>query len=335
VDTYRQVGDIIQVQKLIQIAFLLEEHIETAIAVHKYKSNSTPDNNYLDDILRYYSSTPLHHKQIKFTRHSLVEQIKTPVPYSIQRNKFFLLTSYEPDTMSPTTAEPRNSKPSQLPAQPPKFWVQDTILSTIVNFINAQLKHNENILLDTTPTDKQLGEEQTPQQHLRLNLVRHREAVGTLKTIELFKGFAAALQSVDPLLSILPYASSKQHYTPISSNKQIQSIDENRLLQFSQPYYKKQLFSLSGYFHIKSSLSYRSLLQSQQVEEWLDFHCYSLKLCPSQSEEMVPVGALCFSNLFMHREELKCSIMLHPLWQQEFPKDMPILDIYVSDFLTS
>lgn len=71
------------------------------------------------------------------------------------------------------------------------------------------------------------------------------------------------------------------------------------------------------------------------MEEWLDFHCYSLKLCPSQAEEMVLVGALCFSNLFMHREDLKCSIMHHPLWQQTFPEDMLIFDIYVSDFLAN
>jgi hypothetical protein len=127
-----------------------------------------------------------------------------------------------------------------------------------------------------------------------------------------------ALRTVDPLLIVLPYATSKQHYTPISSSKQIQSMDENRMLQLFQPYYKRQLFSLCRYFHIKSSLSYESIIHSHQVEEWLVSHCYSLKLCPSQAEEMVPVGALCFSNLFMHREELKCSIMLHPLWQQDF-----------------
>jgi hypothetical protein len=120
--------------------------------------------------------------------------------------------------MSTVNAAPSNSTPSQMSTQPPKFWVQDTSLSTITNLINAQLKQDGNDLLDSPKTDKQLGEEQTPQQHIHLNLVRHRGAVGTLKTIELFKGFTLALRSVDPLLSILPYASNKQHYTPISSN---------------------------------------------------------------------------------------------------------------------
>jgi hypothetical protein len=130
-----------------------------------------------------------------------------------------------------------------------------------------------------------------------------------------------ALRTVDPLLIVLPYAASKQHYTPISSSKQIQSMDENRMLQLFQPYYKRQLFSISRYFHIKSSLSYESIIHSHQVEEWLDSHCYSLKPCPSQAEEMVPVGALCFSNLFMHaREELKFSIMLHPYGSKISPK---------------
>jgi len=93
------------------------------------------------------------------------------------------------------------------------------------------------------------------------------------------------------------------------------------MLQLFQPYYKRQLFSISRYFHIKSSLSYESIIHSHQVEEWLDSHCYSLKPCPSQAEEMVPVGALCFSNLFMHaREELKFSIMLHPYGSKISPK---------------
>jgi hypothetical protein len=106
------------------------------------------------------------------------------------------------------------------------------------------------------------------------------------------------------------------------------------MLQFFQPYYKKQMYSISGYFHMKSSLSFKDLIKHHLVEEWLDLHCYSLKLCPSQTEEMVPVGALCFSSLFMHREEIKRSILLHPSWNHE-DTDEPIFDIYVSDFLAS
>jgi hypothetical protein len=95
------------------------------------------------------------------------------------------------------------------------------------------------------------------------------------------------------------------------------------------------MFSLSGYFHIKTSVSYNSLIHCSQVEEWLDSHCYSLKMCPSQTEEMVPVGALCFSNLFMHREELKQSIMSHPLWEYADSEDPPVFDIDVSNFIAS
>jgi hypothetical protein len=158
-----------------------------------------------------------------------------------------------------------------------------------------------------------------------------------IKMIDLFKGFAYSLPAADPLLVILPYAATKQHYTPINSNKHIQTIEieEPKMLQFFQPYYKKQLYSLSGYFHIKSSFSYSTLIQNYQVAEWLDTHGFSLKLFPSQTEEMVPVGALCFSNLFMHREELKRSIMSQPKWIQDHQDNIPFFDIYVSDFLAN
>jgi hypothetical protein len=48
-----------------------------------------------------------------------------------------------------------------------------------------------------------------------------------------------------------------------------------------------------------------------KVQEWLDTNQYFIKLCPSQEEEMVPLGALCYSNVLMHREDLKDTITRH------------------------
>jgi hypothetical protein len=72
-----------------------------------------------------------------------------------------------------------------------------------------------------------------------------------------------------------------------------------------------------------------------KVQEWLDTNQYFIKLCPSQEEEMVPLGALCYSNVLMHREDLKDTITRHSLWKTHFPDSSPIIDIYLGDFLAS
>ncbi len=160
------------------------------------------------------------------------------------------------------TAPTQQASPS---TQSTKFWVQDTSLSSIADLINTQLKQDAANQTNTDTTDKHLGEEHVPQQHLRLNLVRHRGAMGSFKTIDLFKSFVLARKSADPLLVILLYASSKQHYTPITSTKHVHAVDGNKMLQFFQLYYKKQMYSLSGYLQVKSSLSYKNLIQQPQV----------------------------------------------------------------------
>jgi len=38
------------------------------------------------------------------------------------------------------------------------------------------------------------------------------------------------------MLVVLPYSASKQHYTTITTNKQVQTLDENKMLQYFQPY---------------------------------------------------------------------------------------------------
>jgi hypothetical protein len=51
-----------------------------------------------------------------------------------------------------------------------------------------------------------------------------------------FKGFVTALKLADPMLVVLPYSASKQHYTTITTNTQVQTLDENKMLQYFQPY---------------------------------------------------------------------------------------------------
>jgi len=301
---YQHIEQVLKVQQLIQAALILEDHIETGLSLYNIPDRNHPPS--MTNITQFYSSAPLHHNQVKYSKLSLAQQLSTkPSPNLPLPNWYSILYTSDIDIMTVDQSDTAPTQQASPSTQSTKFWVQDTSLSSIADLINTQLKQDAANQTNTDTTDKHLGEEHVPQQHLRLNLVRHRGATGSFKTIDLFKSFVLARKSADPLLVILLYASSKEHYTPITSTKHVHAVDGNKMLQFFQLYYKKQMYSLSGYLQVKSSLSYKNLIQQPQVEEWLDLHCYSLKLCPSQTEEIVPVGALCFGNLFMHREELK------------------------------
>jgi hypothetical protein len=150
----------------------------------------------------------------------------------------------------------------------------------------------------------------------------------------LFKSFTSTLKKADPSIIILPFRVSKQHYSSISTVKQIQAIDDNKISQFFKSYHQKQLYSLSGFFHISSQLSFNDLYKHPIIEEWLDSYHYFMRLCPSQNEEMVQIGALCYGSIFLFREDLKQAILAHPQWTPTDPMSSLIFDIYVRDFKT-
>ncbi len=39
--------------------------------------------------------------------------------------------------------------------------------------------------------------------------------------------------------------------------------------------------------------------------EWMVSYCYYARICPSQTEEMVEIGALCYSSTLIFRDHLK------------------------------
>jgi hypothetical protein len=81
--------------------------------------------------------------------------------------------------------------------------------------------------------------------------------------------------------------------------------------------------------------SFDDLQSIPYVEEWLDTYKYSIKLCPSQSEKMTQIGALCYSNIFMYRDDLKAPIIDHPLWNPVDDGSHLIFDPYLSDFIAA
>jgi len=56
-----------------------------------------------------------------------------------------------------------------------------------------------------------------------------------------------------------------------------------------------------------------------------------MKLCPSQAEEMVTIGILCYSSIFSFCDNLKQAILTHPSWTPINTDDPPIFDIFVGE----
>lgn len=220
-------------------------------------------------------------------------------------------------------------------------WVNDTATSKLTEIIFQQYQKDKKLAADagdepTTPLE-------TPTQHiiapthmnqrLRINIVCLPGTISKLSTLKLFKSFTTTIRNIDPELAILPYQSSKQHYSSLTNIKQIQALDENRLHQFFKGYYQTQYFSLSGYIHLNTSLTYEQIKDTPEVAEWLENHRYYLKLCPSQNEEMIQIGALCYSNIFMYREDLETTIQEHPTWNTNNDPNPPVFDIQMGDFM--
>jgi hypothetical protein len=64
---------------------------------------------------------------------------------------------------------------------------------------------------------------------------------------------------------------------------------------------------------------FQDLFKEAPIAQLLDTYQYSVKLCPSQIEEMSVIGALCYGSLWMYREDFKLHIMQHQEWQSANP----------------
>ncbi len=135
---------------------------------------------------------------------------------------------------------------------------------------------------------------------------------------------------------IHPFQASQQNFSSLATIKQIQIMEYQKLHQFFKSYHQKQTYSLSSYFQVSTTLSFEALIQLSAVSEWLNSYQYYARICPSQSEQMVKIRALCYSSTFLFREHLKQAIMTHPLWEKhhEFADSQIIFDLFISDFLS-
>jgi hypothetical protein len=212
-----------------------------------------------------------------------------------------------------------STSPVTIPTQDPKsFYVEDLGISEVSDIVRLQMDHDKQLETDvTTPAaaSTPVVPDHPASQRLRINLIRHRFARSSeMTTLKLFKSFVSALRSADKDLTVLPFDSKKQRYTSIVSSKQLEQLNEHELKLYFQPWHKIQHYSLSGFFHLNTAGSFNELFIEPTIAQWLDTYQYSVKLCPSQAEEMAIIGALCYGSLWIYREDLKQHIMQHQVW---------------------
>jgi hypothetical protein len=118
------------------------------------------------------------------------------------------------------------------------------------------------------------------------------------------------------------------------SSKQLEQLNEHELKLYFQPWHREQHYSLSGFFHLNTALPFEDLFTEPTIAQWLDTYQYSVKLCPSQAEEMAVIGALCYGSLWMYREDLKMHILQHQAWQEanSDPENPIVFDLIVRQF---
>ncbi len=99
-------------------------------------------------------------------------------------------------------------------------------------------------------------------------------------------------------------------------------------------WFREQHYSLSGFIHITTILSFDELTNHTKIAEWLETFQYAIKMCRSQNEEMPLIGALCYGSLFLYREYLLLHILKDPLWiEANQTRHKPIIiDMVVKPF---
>jgi hypothetical protein len=314
----------------------------------------------------FYSLPELRSKKLTKPNLSLYGQLYSPSTNSItETNRFSLLAT---DPTDPTmdniielpsqvdqnnyasnnanTIMPNPKRNADTPTPQESLWVNDTSVTHLSEIIINQLeidRKNREATGDAEPNNAPQYEDPSfqtiptvsPLQHMRFNLIRRRDTTSDTTTLKLFKSFIHTLRDIDANINILPYEAAKHHISPLTNGRQVNEVDDNKLQLYFRPYHKKQHYSLSGYFHIGTTLEAEALFSNPKMLEWLDSYRYYIKLSPSQTEEMIQIGALLFSSIYIYRADLKLSIMKHPLWQPKDTENTPVFELFTSDLIAS
>jgi hypothetical protein len=141
------------IDQLLQVAYLLEEHKQVYIYIYLKNATATAYPKF-SRLLSFYTSPEVHPKQIKCTP-SIFHQLSSTHNKLRKGNHYNTLQQEEnPDTMqeSEIASSTEHTQPSQAnpndirkpqPGASTEYWVQDTSLSTIAELITLQLEQDK------------------------------------------------------------------------------------------------------------------------------------------------------------------------------------------------
>jgi hypothetical protein len=183
---------------------------------------------------------------------------------------------------------------------------------------DVEIDPNSTHLPNTPPRTTTITTAEVPAPvNIHINLICHKHATSTDQTaLQLFKSFVTAARKVDPALTVLPFDSTKQNLSALTSQKQVESLTANQLRLYFSSWFRDQPHSLSGFLHLNTILDVDDMITKLPLaeSEWFATYQYSVKLCHSQDEEMSIIRALCHGSLFLHRDNLLESILALPEW---------------------
>ena len=303
---------------LIQVANLLEEHTINLITLHAIRdplklSNGSSDDKFktspvssklITSLQLFYRQPQIVTKRKHLSNISLSYQLSQQQSSSSKNKNNYSVLYLEDE--APTNPEDTSlplhcSMSSSLaPSKTPTLkWTADSAITKLSESILKDLQVDADKMQEEGEDTEHLPQYQhNPQgpssevkvnQHIRFNLIRHRNSDSSIPTLKLFKSFRTALRSADQFLLALPVNSAKQNLPALSNLTQINNTDKNKMFTYFKPYFTKQMYSLSGYFHVSSSMSLQELMASSTIYEWLEINRYTIKQSPSNAEEMVRV----------------------------------------------
>ena len=131
--------------------------------------------------------------------------------------------------------------------------------------------------------------------------------------LALFQSFVRSIKSADHAAKIQPIRSDVKIY-PFSTTDQINSLEHVGLYNYFKPYKRTQK-TISGDFHISTTLSFEDLKDHPACNTWLMRNGYNALYNACQSADMVKIGFLSRVRGFTFRGDLQNYIMAGTEWK--------------------
>jgi hypothetical protein len=234
-----------QIPSLLQLIHLIEDHTQPLITFYQPSTPPTNNNysNVISQLSQFYSTSEILSNKHQVPLHkAFSHSVKSPLINPSDCNYYNPISS-NTDIETLTVKAPKiihhkkvekhckMSNKRDSPKHP-----EDIGLDNISEFINSTIQTVRNATDHTQLNISKPNDDNNNSTRLRLNLIRHRFARSTDQTtLQLFKSFMTIVKKADPKLTILPVDSTKQQFTILTSQKQIDTLNQQQLCLHSIP----------------------------------------------------------------------------------------------------